>query len=83
MKGKSLVSISDFSKEEILEILNLASDFEADPDQPLLKGKVVASLFFEPSTRTRLSFETAINRLSGSVVGLPTHLLLQLPKAKR
>jgi len=69
MKGKSLVSISDFSKEEILEILNLASDFEADPDQPLLKGKVVASLFFEPSTRTRLSFETAINRLSGSVVG--------------
>ena len=69
MKGKSLVSISDFSKEEILEILNLASDFEANPNQPLLKDKVVASLFFEPSTRTRLSFETAINRLSGSVVG--------------
>lgn len=69
MKGKSLVSISDFSKEEILEIVKLAADFEANPNQSLLKGKVVASLFFEPSTRTRLSFETAINRLSGSVVG--------------
>ncbi len=69
MKGKSLVSISDFSKEEILEIVKLAADFEANPNQSLLEGKVVASLFFEPSTRTRLSFETAINRLSGSVVG--------------
>ncbi|TAJ11360.1 aspartate carbamoyltransferase [Marinilabiliaceae bacterium JC017] len=69
MKGKSLVSITDFSKEEILQIVKLAADFEANPNQPLLKNKVVASLFFEPSTRTRLSFETAINRLGGSVIG--------------
>ena len=70
MKNKSLVSITDFSKEEILKIVELASDFEANPSQKLLDGKVVASLFFEPSTRTRLSFETAINRLGGRVIGI-------------
>lgn len=66
---KSLVSIHDFTKEEILRIMELAADFEADPNQRLLYGKVVASLFFEPSTRTRLSFESAINRLGGRVIG--------------
>lgn len=69
MKNRSLVSISDYSKEEILHILELAAGFEANPNQPLMRGKVVASLFFEPSTRTRLSFETAINRLGARVVG--------------
>jgi aspartate carbamoyltransferase catalytic subunit len=69
MKNKSLVSINDFSKEEILHILELAAEFEGNKDQPLLKNKVVASLFFEPSTRTRLSFETAINRLGARVIG--------------
>jgi len=69
MKNRSLVSINDFTKEEILKIVELAADFEANPNQELLKHKVVASLFFEPSTRTRLSFETAINRLGGRVVG--------------
>lgn len=66
---KSLVSIHDFTKDEILRIMELAADFEADPKQRLLYGKVVASLFFEPSTRTRLSFESAINRLGGRVIG--------------
>ena len=60
---KDLISITDFSKEEYLRIMDLAAEFENNPNQDLLKGKVVASLFFEPSTRTRLSFETAINRL--------------------
>lgn len=69
MKNRSLISINDFSREEILGILNLAEEFEKNPHQPLLEGKVVGSLFFEPSTRTRLSFETAINRLGGRVVG--------------
>ncbi len=69
MKNKSLVSINDYSKEEILQILEFAAEFEANPNQPLLKDKVVASLFFEPSTRTRLSFETAINRLGARVIG--------------
>ncbi len=69
MMNRSLISINDFSKEEIIKILNLAEEFESNPNQPLLSGKVVGSLFFEPSTRTRLSFETAINRLGGRVVG--------------
>jgi aspartate carbamoyltransferase catalytic subunit len=69
MKNKSLVSISDYSKEEYLKILELASEFEKNPDQELLKGKLIATLFFEPSTRTRLSFETAVNRLAGRVIG--------------
>lgn len=66
---KSLVSIDDLTKEEIIHLLDMAADFEANPDQRLLYGKVVASLFFEPSTRTRLSFESAINRLGGRVIG--------------
>ena len=69
MKKKDLISITDYSKEDYLRILELAADFEANPNQRLLEGKVVASLFFEPSTRTRLSFETAINRLGGRIIG--------------
>ncbi len=66
---KDLISITDYSKEEYLRIMELAAGFEKKPNQDLLKGKVVASLFFEPSTRTRLSFETAISRLGGRIVG--------------
>ncbi|HQG68324.1 MAG TPA: aspartate carbamoyltransferase [Paludibacteraceae bacterium] len=69
MSNRSLVSISDYNKEEILEILDAAADFEANPNRSTLKGKVIATLFFEPSTRTRLSFETAVLRLGGSVIG--------------
>ena len=69
MKNNSLVSIYDYSKEELLELLEDARHFEQNPNQDLLAGKVVATLFFEPSTRTRLSFETAINRLGGRVIG--------------
>ncbi|WP_340112545.1 aspartate carbamoyltransferase [Maribellus mangrovi] len=66
---KDLISITDFSKKEYMRIMELAAEFEANPNQNLLQGKVVASLFFEPSTRTRLSFETAISRLGGRIVG--------------
>ena len=69
MKNKNLVSITDFSKEEYLRILELAAEFEKKPRQDILKGYVIATLFFEPSTRTRLSFETAINALGGRVIG--------------
>ncbi|MDR1653799.1 MAG: aspartate carbamoyltransferase [Prevotellaceae bacterium] len=69
MHNKSLVSISDLSKIEILEILDAAEDFERNPNRKTFDGKVVATLFFEPSTRTRLSFETAVIRLGGSVIG--------------
>lgn len=69
MNTKSLVSISDLSREEILSLLDTAQKFEERPNRRLLEGKVVATLFFEPSTRTRLSFETAVNRLGGRVIG--------------
>jgi len=69
MKNRSLVSIDDFSTEEILSILDRAEGFAKQPVQKLLEGKVFATLFFEPSTRTRLSFESAISRLGGKIIG--------------
>jgi aspartate carbamoyltransferase catalytic subunit len=69
MKNRSLVSIDDLTTDEVLKILDDAVEFEKNPVQKLLEGKVIATLFFEPSTRTRLSFESAINRLGGKIVG--------------
>ncbi len=69
MQNKSLVSINDYSKEQHLQILKSAASFEANPNQDLLQGRIIATLFFEPSTRTRLSFETAIQRLGGKSIG--------------
>ena len=69
MDNRSLISISDLSKDEIMAMLKRAAEFEKNPNCNILEGKVVASLFFEPSTRTRLSFETAVNRLGGRVIG--------------
>ncbi len=69
--AKSLISIQDFSKDEILHILEVAKEFERNREQNFLAGKVVACLFFEPSTRTRLSFEAAVNRLGARVIGFP------------
>jgi len=69
MKKKSLVSIDDYSKAEQLRILDLAEGFEEKPVQNILEGYVVATLFFEPSTRTRLSFESAASRLGAQVIG--------------
>ena len=69
MCNKSKVSLTDYSKEDILRILNLTKKFDEQPNRRLLEGKVCATLFFEPSTRTRLSFETAVNRLGGRIIG--------------
>jgi len=69
MNTKSLVSIDDLNTDEMVSILDLAEEFEKQPSQSLLEGKVIATLFFEPSTRTRLSFESAISRLGGKIVG--------------
>ena len=69
MSHRSLVSITDFSKDEYYRIIELAREFENNPSQEILRGKIGATLFFEPSTRTRLSFESAIHRLGGSVIG--------------
>ena len=69
LKGKSLVSITDYSKNDWLAILKLATQFENKQPKNLFAGKVIASLFFEPSTRTRLSFDSAIQKLGGSTIG--------------
>ncbi|MEA5111220.1 Aspartate carbamoyltransferase [bioreactor metagenome] len=69
MKNRSLVSITDYTKEEYIKILNLAEEFEKNPTQRILEDFVVATLFFEPSTRTRLSFESAASRLGAKVIG--------------
>lgn len=69
LKGKSLVSITDYSKDDILRILDTAEEFESNQRQNILDGYVIASLFFEPSTRTRLSFESAVQYLGGSIIG--------------
>lgn len=69
MIGKSLVSIIDYTKDEYLKILDLAAKFEQQPKQKILEGYVIATLFFEPSTRTRLSFESAVNQLGGRIIG--------------
>lgn len=66
---KHLVSISHCSAEDIMRILDRATLFERNPNRDFLQGRVVATLFFEPSTRTRLSFETAVCRLGGKVIG--------------
>ncbi|MFA5713932.1 MAG: aspartate carbamoyltransferase [Bacteroidales bacterium] len=65
----NLITIQEYSKEEILGALELASKFEKEPNRPILSDKVVASLFYEPSTRTKLSFESAAGRLGAKVIG--------------
>lgn len=69
MENNSIVSIKNLSKEELLDLIRDAEKFEKNPNRKILDGKVIATLFFEPSTRTRLSFETAVNRLGGRVIG--------------
>ena len=67
--NRSLVSIAGLSREKILYLMDMAHEFESHPNRKILDGRIVATLFFEPSTRTRLSFETAANRLGARVIG--------------
>ena len=69
MENRSLVTIAKHTKERILYFIEMAQEFERHPNRRILEGKIVATLFFEPSTRTRLSFETAANRLGAKVIG--------------
>ena len=69
MEKHNFVTIADLSKEQLVYLLEMAQEFEKHPNRELLKGKVVATLFFEPSTRTQLSFQTAANRLGARVIG--------------
>jgi len=74
LKGKDILHGNQFSRKEIDAVLKVASDFEKELKKKdsltLLKGKILATLFFEPSTRTRLSFETAMQRLGGGVISM-------------
>lgn len=69
MKNRSLVTLAGHSREKIEYLIRMAQEFEKHPNRRILAGRVVATLFFEPSTRTRLSFETAANRLGARVIG--------------
>ncbi|MBC5831132.1 aspartate carbamoyltransferase [Vibrio metschnikovii] len=66
---KHIISISELSRAELELIVRTAGQLKAEPKPTLIKDKVIASCFFEPSTRTRLSFETAVQRIGGSVIG--------------
>jgi aspartate carbamoyltransferase catalytic subunit len=80
-KGRDIVSIKDFSKADLLHILKVSNEMEEDkPD--LLKGKILSVLFFEPSTRTRLSFESAMYRLGGKVVGFSDEKVSSVKKGE-
>lgn len=70
-EGRDIISIKDFSREEISYIFKIAKSMEplASKGSNILKGKILATLFFEPSTRTRLSFESAMHKLGGSTIG--------------
>ena len=70
-KGRDIISIKDFSREEIDYVLDAASAMEptAKSRSTMLQGKILATLFYEPSTRTRLSFESAMHRLGGTAIG--------------
>ncbi len=70
MDKLDFVTIADMSKDDIMYLISMAEEFEKHPNRELLKGRVVATLFFEPSTRTRLSFETAANRLGAKVISI-------------
>lgn len=69
LRNRSIISISDLSKEEILLILKRTEEMKKKKPREILKSKILASCFYEPSTRTRLSFESAMLRLGGCVIG--------------
>ena len=69
MEKQNFVNIQDLDKEQLLYLIQMAQEFEKYPNRDLLKGRIIATLFYEPSTRTRLSFETAANRLGAKVIG--------------
>ena len=71
-KGRDIISIEDFTREEVDYILDISKTMEATATKSsdILKGKILATLFFEPSTRTRLSFEAAMHKLGGSTIGI-------------
>ncbi len=80
-RGRNVVSADDFSKDDLLGLLDASSFYEGDVG-PRLSGRILGTLFFEPSTRTRLSFEAAMHRLGGSVVGFSDAKMSSLSKGE-
>ncbi len=85
-KGRDVISIHDFSREEIEHILEVSKKMmpaaRGEEENHSLKGKILSTIFFEPSTRTRLSFEAAMNRLGGSVLGFSDPEITSLKKGE-
>ncbi len=81
-KGRDIISINDFSKDEIIYILETAKKFDKGLRSNLLQGKVLAALFFESSTRTRLSFTAAMEQLGGSTIGFDTAEVTSIKKGE-
>ncbi len=80
--GRDVISIRDFSKEELLFVLDKAKELDSKNNYGLLDGIVVASCFFEPSTRTRLSFESAANKLGARVIGFADPVMTSQKKGE-
>ncbi|MDP3765200.1 MAG: aspartate carbamoyltransferase [Nanoarchaeota archaeon] len=81
-KNRDIISINDFSREELLHILKVVKQTEQKPKNNLLKGKILAALFFEPSTRTRLSFISAMEQFGGTVIGFSTANVTSIQKGE-
>ena len=81
-KNRDIISIHDFSKDELLYVLKIAKLMESKPNPNLLKDKILATLFFEPSTRTRLSFTSAMEQLGGQVMGFASSTMTSIKKGE-
>lgn len=83
-KGRHILAIGDFTKEELLKVIETAAEIDKDREKysDTLKGKILATLFFEPSTRTRMSFQAAMQRLGGSVIGFSDVSMTSMKKGE-
>ena len=83
-KDRDIISVKDFSRKEIDYILKIAETMEpiAVKGSDMLRGKILATLFFEPSTRTRLSFEAAMHKLGGSTIGFAESEIASVKKGE-
>jgi len=83
-KGRDIISIKDFTREEIDYMLTVAGAMEpiAKSGSDMLHGKTLATLFFEPSTRTRLSFEAAMHKLGGTAIGFAEPKIASIKKGE-
>lgn len=82
-RGRDVISVLDFEKEDFETLFKLADEYLNNGYREVLRGRVMASAFFEPSTRTRLSFESAMHRLGGSVIGFSSEEATSVAKGEK